>query len=372
MTWDKCTNRGGPLATGRSSASRERPARRLLGGRARRSHPLGVERQKVYRLSPMNDLVQWLLEGPSWVRYRVRRDLLGQPESHPDVMESRAAMLDDPQIRGLITELADWPGPILSSHKSAGHPVHKLAFIADIGLRSDDPGIEKIVSRIVAHQAADGPFQVLMNIPAHFGGTGKDEWGWSLCDAPILVFALLKLGLSEDPRVQAPIGKLLGLVRENGWPCAVSPELGRFRGPGRKGDPCPYANLVMLKALARLPRLRDGPASRAGAEAILSLWENRRKDHPYMFFMGTDFSKMKAPLVWYDILHVAEVLTQFPRLRNDRRLKSLLAVIEKNADALGRYTAESVWTAWKEWEFGQKREPSRWLTFLCLRVLCRK
>lgn len=29
----------------------------------------------------------------------------------------------------------------------------------------------------------------------------------------------------------------------------------------------------------------------------------------------------------------------------------------------GRMTiAESVWMAWKDWEFGQKKTPSRWLT----------
>jgi hypothetical protein len=29
---------------------------------------------------------------------------------------------------------------------------------------------------------------------------------------------------------------------------------------------------------------------------------------------------------------------------------------------------ESVWQAWQDWEFGQKREPSRWVTFLVLRI----
>ena len=32
-------------------------------------------------------------------------------------------------------ELADWSGPALKSHKTAGHPLHKLAFVANLGLR---------------------------------------------------------------------------------------------------------------------------------------------------------------------------------------------------------------------------------------------
>jgi hypothetical protein len=33
-----------------------------------------------------------------------------------------------------------------------------------------------------------------------------------------------------------------------------------------------------------------------------------------MFAMGSDFAKLRAPLVWYDILHVTETLTRFPWL----------------------------------------------------------
>ena len=74
--------------------------------------------------------------------------------------------------------------------------------------------------------------------------------------------------------------------------------------------------------------------------------------------MGTDFAKPKAPLIWYDILHVAEVLTRFPWLRRDDRLREMVAGIRLKADEHGRFTAQSVWTAWKGWEFAQKREPS--------------
>jgi hypothetical protein len=40
-------------------------------------------------------------------------------------------------------------------------------------------------------------------------------------------------------------------------------------------------------------------------------------------------------------------------------------------DEQGRFTAESVWRAWKEWDFGQKRSPSFWLTLLAHRTLRR-
>ena len=210
-----------------------------------------------------------------------------------------------------------------------------------------------------------------MNIPAHFGGSGKDELAWALCDAPLLLYALACFGYAEHPAVQKAAEYLAGLGRANGWPCAVSPELGRFRGPGSKGDPCPYANLVMLKALAQIPGCSEHPAVQPGLEAALALWTERRERHPYMFFMGDDFCKLKAPLVWYDILHVLDVLSRFPAAQSDPRLQELAARVRAKADAEGRFTPESIWTAWKDWDFGQKKQPSPWLTLIAERALRR-
>jgi hypothetical protein len=171
--------------------------------------------------------------------------------------------------------------------------------------------------------------------------------------------------------VRRTVEHLVGLVRDNGWPCAVSPELGNWRGPGRKEDPCPFANLAMLKALAQDPQSRDGAAARAGAECLLGLWAASRERHPYIFYMGDDFRKLKAPFIWYDLLHVLDVLTQFPFLRHDPRLQEMVAVLAAKSSDRGRFTPESVWQAWSGWEFGQKKAPSRWLTLLALRILRR-
>ena len=316
----------------------------------------------------MDELTTWLLEGPPWVQYRTRVDLLGQSESKAEVRAARQAILANPQVQGLLTELAEWPGVVLASHKSAGLLMHKLTFVADIGIRADDPGVDKIIARIFEHQSADGPFQMPMNISESYGGSGKDMWAWALCDAPVTLYGLLKLGLGNDPRMRKSVEYLMGLVRDNGWPCAVSPELGKWRGPGRKDNPCPYANLVMLKALVQT-EWRDSPAVRAGAETALTLWTESQTRHPYMFYMGTDFRKLKAPLIWYDLLHVLVVLTQFPFLKGDSRLEEMLDLLTSKADPQDYYTPESIWKAWSGWDFGQKKEPSRWLTFLAHRVL---
>jgi hypothetical protein len=319
----------------------------------------------------MHAPIDWLLEGEPWVEYRTRLDLLGEDVGDPRVRSAGQLMLMDPKIQNLLAELSGWPGKVISSHKSAGQPFHKLTFIADLGLTTHDPGIDMIISRILEHQSAEGPFQLSNNIPVHYGGTGQDTWAWALCDAPLSVYALAKFGLQDDPAVKSATHYLAGLIRDNGWPCAVSKELGKFRGPGRKEDPCPFANLAMLKALSAMEAWRNSPACHTGAETLLTLWSESKTQHPYIFYMGNDFRKLKVPFVWYDLIHVLEVLSGFEWLRDDARLLDMLRILQSKADEQGHFTLESVWTAWKDWEFGQKKEPSRWLTLMAWRILGR-
>jgi hypothetical protein len=227
------------------------------------------------------------------------------------------------------------------------------------------------VQAVLSHQSPEGAFQTVENIPRHFGGTGEDAWTWVLCDAPLLLSSLLALGLEDDDRVQAAIDHLLGAVDENGWRCVAAPELGRFRGPGRKDDPCPIANVYALKALAQVPGLVEGSAARRGCEALLSHWEHRTERKIYMFGIGTTYRRLKYPLVWYDVLHVVDVLSRFPYLHADPRFVEMLSTITQQGDDQGRYTAGSMYKAWKGWGFADKKIPSPWITALVLRIVRR-
>ncbi len=278
---------------------------------------------------------------------------------------------DHDRIAALVASLDDWPGPPFASHRSAALLYHRLEFLADIGIRADDPAwpsLPGVLEKVMEAPAPEGPFRLLNSIPVAYGGSGTPTRGWALCDAPILLYDVAAMGDPGDPRVRKAAAHLGGLVRENGWPCAVSLEHGKFRGPGRKDDPCPYATLAMLKAFSAIDDLRASPEAAAGIGCLLDLWETSRERHPYMFFMGTDFRKLKAPFIWYDLLHVAEVLSRFPAARRDPRFRGMLGEIRAKAGPDGRFTPESVWTAWKDWDFGQKTAPSAWLDAFVARI----
>jgi len=319
----------------------------------------------------MHETVKWLLDGEPWVEYRTRLDLLEQSEDEKEVLEAKKNLVSHPQIQSMLSEFSRWSEEIVSSHKNAGLLLHKLSFLADIGLAVEEPAIQDIVNTILQHRTENGIIQVPINIPAHFGGSGQNTWGWCLCDAPIILYSLAKFGMKDEPSIKTAIQHLMAKIRDNGWGCTVSPELGKFRGPGRKDDPCPYATLLMLKTLSQASEFKDSNKSRVGAESLLNLWTNSKEAHPYMFYMGTDFRKLKAPSIWYDIVHVTDVLSQFEWLKNDTRLLEMISLIKSNVDKNGFYTPQSEWKAWKGWDFGQKKKPSQWLTFLVLRILKR-
>jgi hypothetical protein len=158
------------------------------------------------------------------------------------------------------------------------------------------------------------------------------------------------------------------LADENGYRCRADPAFGKFRGPGKKADPCPIACLLALRALSQEPETWDSPAVRNSAEMLLAHWEAVPGTKYYLFGIGSGFRKLKAPLIWYDLLHVCDVLTQFPFLHPDPRLKSMVHCLLGSADSEGYFTASSMYKAWEGWSFANKKAPSPWLTFLACRI----
>ena len=63
-----------------------------------------------------------------------------------------------------------------------------------------------------------------------------------------------------------------------------------------------------------------------------------------------------------------DALSRFPFVRADPRFREMVETITAQADEDGRYTAGSMYRAWKGWSFADKKHLSPWLTFLVLRI----
>lgn len=314
--------------------------------------------------------IEYILEnGESWLLYATRINLLN--ERKEDLKELRQQALSEPKIKSYLNDITDFHNILVSNHKNPELPIYKLLFLLEIGLDTDVSEIQKAVDKIMAHKDKNGVYQSLTNIPKHFGGSGEDTFGWCLCDAPLLLYALLKAGIDYENHIKQGVEYLLSFYKAQGFPCSVSQELGKFRGPGRKDDCCPYATLIMLKLLSCIPEYNNSKISKEMVIILLSLWENSLEKHPYMFYMGTDFRKLKAPAMWYDIVSVADVLSHFDFVRSDSRFIEMIALIKDKQDENGLFTPEAAYQKCKNWDFGQKKQPSPYLTYLCDQILIR-
>lgn len=315
---------------------------------------MGVEYDKLLEISE------------DWLKYAIRLHLCHEPKD--TIVELKEAALSDKRIQKYLADVANFHGTLVTNHKNPDLPIHKLLFLLDLGFGVEVPEIRKAVDFILQHKDEHGIYQSMTNVPPQYGGAGVDVFSWCLCDAPLLMMALLKAGVDYPAHIKPGVDFLVSLIRDNGFPCAVSVELGKFRGPGRKDDCCPYATLIMADLLSHLPEYRDSAVAATCATAMLDLWENSRHQHPYMFFMGTDFRKLKAPSCWYDIVSVAGVLSKYAFARNDPRFKEMIRLIRSKQDGNGFYRPESVYLKMKDWDFGQKNKPSAYLTYLCMRI----
>ena len=109
--------------------------------------------------------------------------------------------------------------------------------------------------------------------------------------------------------------------------------------------------------------------------------QRSRSDHQWSFGdlwiallrtigMGTTFAKLSYPFATYGILSVVDALTAVPAARRDQRLAAMVDAIEA-ARADDDYRAATVSAAWANFDFGQKKLPSPWITALVARAVRR-
>ena len=314
------------------------------------------------------DAINFILKnGEAWLQYATKVNIL--KESKERLTELKCQALNDPLIKEYLNDISNYHSILVKNHKDPNLPIYKLLFLLDIGFGNEITEIQEAINQILEHKDISGVYQSRTNIPKHFGGNGEDTFGWCLCDAPLLLLALLKAGVNYEEHIKQGVEYLISFFKDVGFPCTVSPEFGKFRGPGRKDDCCPNASLQMLKLLSAIDEYSQAEITINTAMEFLSLWENSWERHPYMYYMGTDFRKLKAPPVWYDLVSVTDALRHVKTVKSDERFIGMVELIRSKQDSDGIFTPESVYQKFKGLDFGQKKMPSPYLTYLCYKIL---
>jgi hypothetical protein len=83
--------------------------------------------------------------------------------------------------------------------------------------------------------------------------------------------------------------------------------------------------------LSQIPEMLTCPEAEGAADMLLGHWDDRKKKKYFLFGIGTDFAKPKAPLIWYDIVHFVDTLIHFGSVQATDRLGHRI-IIEKFLD----------------------------------------
>ena len=326
------------------------------------------------------DVLPWLLASDEpHTRWLVLTAILDRPADDKDVAQAHDDVLADAGVRNLSLRLNDWEQPAtLSGHDSPAFAPNLLDLLARMGVRAGDlPAIDKTLAGMLRHTDSEARFESYA-----VSRIGRDgAWSSLLCDTHAITDVLVRYGRQNEPAVEASLLRMESDLAETSlgiaWPCIAS--LG-FRGPGRKGDPCPQVALEALRAISRVAPERRPAHALEAARTHLGIWRTRGDSKPYMFGHGVAFKTVKWPPLWYSSLTVLEAVGGYPELwrGSDARPEDRRAIVELaacliayNLDSDGRVTPQSCYRGFEEFSFGQKKRPSPFATAIVAAALRR-
>lgn len=321
---------------------------------------MSAAKASLYDLAP----TAWLLEGPAFVRYTTLVDILGRPRGDREVRQARAAIPRDPAVRRLLEKRnakGYWgtPADIFKWWPKKDTTFWVLGILADFGLTRGDSGIDRACEYVLSTQLPWGAFG-LRPPPKPYD-----------CFTGVLAGALARLGYSEDERLDGAYAWLSGRQRiDGGFWCKNTGQ----PGGSREQEPsCALASLWVLSALVAHPAWVGSQTCRRCATFLLGCWDNRGriKYAGHDSHIGSGWEKLKYPFTDYRALHYLDSLSRVPHVRKDARVAEVADLLVSKHDCEGRFRPESIHKAWSEFDFGQKKKPSMWVTCIVYGTLAR-
>jgi hypothetical protein len=324
------------------------------------------------RIYLKEDSTDWLLEPDKTnpgVRYFTLCDLLDLPESDPEVIQARHAVMTTGPVPIILKAQAPegyWVKPGGGYSPKYRGTVWQIMFLAGLGADPSDERVRRGCEYLLNHSLATN---------GAFSARQKPVPSFTIhCLNGNLLFALLRLGFAQDPRVQAALD----------WQAQAITGQGQIRfyrsgtsGPGfacgvNQGQPCGWGAAKAIKTLLSVPLEQRTPAIQhavdVGAEFLLSR-DPAVADYPYTERVSSSWFKFGFPLsYWSDVLETTAVLVALG-YGKDPRLSNALDYILNKQDSQGRWRLENSLNS-RMWVSIERRgQPSKWITLRVLQLL---
>jgi hypothetical protein len=324
------------------------------------------------------DPLIWLLapDNPG-VRYLALRDLCGSAEDDPELLAARKIAHDEGPIATILAEMNpegywDTPGPgYRPKYRST---VWSVIMLAQLGASIEgDERVAKGCTYVLDHALTkEGQFSI----------TGTPS-GTVDCLQGNLCWALLELGMA-GPRLEnafewmartvtgegiSPKGNKNAEIRYYASKCGPN-----FACGSNNKLPCAWGAVKVMLAFSKLSENKRTPlienAIQRGIDFLFST-DPAKSDYP------AGFSDKPSRNWWkfgFPVFYVTDLLQNVEAFvglgyGSDPRLTNALAIIREKQDQDGRWALEYDYTG-KTWvNFGEKKQPNKWVTFRALRAL---
>ena len=324
------------------------------------------------------DSLSWVLESDSpGVRYLAMRDLLDYAPDDPDFQAARKAAHIGGPLSRILDEMEDpgfWARPGPGYNPKYRSSVWSVILLAQLGgSLQEDERIERACAYLLEQALAPG---------GQFTASGAPS-GTADCLQGNLCWAFLELGY-DDLRLEAAFEWMARTVTGEG----LAPNSDRqapmrfyasqcgptFACGSNNKLPCAWGGVKVMLAFSKLPMERRTPlierAIEHGAEFLLSV-DPAEADYP------TGWTDKPSRNWWkfgFPVFYVTDLLQNIEALialgyGRDPRLAHAMDVIREKQDGQGRWPLDYNYIG-KTWvDFGEKRQPNKWVTLRALRVL---
>lgn len=320
------------------------------------------------------DPIPWLLEedNPS-VRYLTLVEILDRPPQNPEVQEAKKKIMSEgvvPQILEKMHPDGYWEATERFYTAKYKGTVWQIIALAELWADGQDERIQAARDFLLEHSQdpESGGFAYQYSRKAG----GGSHSAVIPCLTGNLVYALIKMGYFNNPRVQHGVDWITRFQRfddqtpnpPTGWP------YDRFQMCWGKHT-CHMGAVKALKALAEIPARKRSAAIRqtvaAGAEYLLQHHLFKRS-HDLTQVSRPGWLRFGYPLMYQtDILEILGILTRLGYW--DERMEDALDIVISRQKENGRWILQQTFNGRYQVNIEVKGKPSKWITLHALRVL---
>jgi hypothetical protein len=321
------------------------------------------------------DPMDWLLEptNPS-VRYITLRDVLGKPETHPEVIQTKQKIMQTGVVPTILEKQKAkgyWEAPERFYTAKYKGTVWQLIILAEHFANEADSRIRNACEFILANSQDTESGGFAYNRSATKGGGRHSEV--IPCLTGNIVFSLIRLGYLNDPRIQKGIEWITNYQRfddriatvPTGWP------YDRLKTGCFSRHSCHMGAAKALKALAEIPEKKRKNAVKKtiekGAEYFLIHHVFRSSHHLYKI-PKPGWLRYGFPLMYQtDALEILGFLTKLGY--HDERMQEAIDILISKQNTQGRWPLENTFNGRYQVNIEKKDEQSKWITLRAVQVL---